>query len=158
MAPYHQIRQLKSQNHKLRVKLGYAEGDKISLNAEIHNLKSQLEKYQNQVAENEILLQEKDEMIAEYLEEINQLDHDANSDQVCPNCFEDKKEDMKEALAKGSCSPWMRYNPCGHRICKQCFYSEAFAEENDQADVTNFSFRRTVCGICRERRRSWTPC
>ena len=160
MAPYHQIRKLKDQNENLRrdnfslrLNLSSAENEikrletrnedleyKIdSLNFKLDALNIQLEKTLNQVKEYEILLQEKDETIAEYLKEINQLDLDANSSQACPNCF----KDMKHAIEnEGSC--WVQFEHCGHRTCYECF------DSLPEAKAHIYASRHIHCGICGE--------
>ena len=160
MAPYHQIRKLKDQNENLRrdnvslrMNLSSSENEikrletrnedlewKIdSLNFQLDALKIQLEKTQNLVTENEIFLQEKDEMIAEYVKEINQLDLNANSSRACPNCF----KDMKHAIeTEGSC--WVQFEPCGHRTCYECFPSLP------ETKTHTYALRHIHCGICGE--------
>ena len=155
MSPYNQIRKLKDKDENLRIWLNKVDNDIQHLETENKNLKwqvlslqMQLKKSQTKLAENEILLKEKDETIAEYLKEINSLDQGANSGQACPTCF----KDMKQAIAKGSC--WVQFEPCGHRTCYECFSSlpETIFEPRFELRrfLGNAHNRRIRCGICGE--------
>ena len=146
MPSSNRFRNLRDRNETLRIWLDKADNDIHHLETENKNLKwqvlslqMQLEKSQNQVIENEILLQEKDETIAEYLKEINKLDHGATSGQACPNCF----KDMKQAIAEGSC--WVQFEPCGHQTCYECF-----SDLPDLLVPNTHHPRRIRCGICGE--------
>ena len=156
MTNYNQIRKLNDKDENLRIFLNKVDNDIHLLETENKNLKwqvfslqMQLQKYQNKVTENETLLKTKDEKIAEYLEEINKLDHGVNSGQACPTCF----IDMKQAIAKGSC--WVQFEPCGHRTCYECFSSlpKIITDGPGEGAIIlargkPFRPRRIRCGIC----------
>lgn len=70
-------------------------------------------------AEYEMLLSEKDAIIAEYLSEINRKDEEKSERISCPVCFDEISENRK----------WTAFHNCGHRTCCNCFKSLASNSE-----------------------------
>jgi len=70
-------------------------------------------------AEYEMLLSEKDAIIAEYLSEINRKDEEKSERISCPVCFDEISENLK----------WTAFHNCGHRTCCNCFKSLASNSE-----------------------------
>lgn len=79
-------------------------------------------------AEYEMLLSEKDAIIAEYLSEINRKDEEKSARISCPVCFDEISENRK----------WTAFHKCGHRTCCNCF----------KALVSNREGKK-LCPICR---------
>ena len=163
MAPYHQIRTLKTQKQKLSQDLSYALNDLEDalddlaeanneigwlesrndyLEGRIQDLQMQLEQYQEKNNQNEVLLKEQDDTIAEYLKVINDNDADENSGQVCPTCF----KDMKAAIDKDECC-WIEFEVCRHRVCLECYCR--FIERTQE--YLGLGGSTYLCSICGER-------
>ena len=165
MAPYHQIKTLKTQKQKLSQDLSDAlndledalddldeanngirllESKNDCLEGRIQDLQMQLEQYQEKNNQNEVLLKEQDDTIAEYLKVINDKDADTNSGQACPTCF----KDMKTAIDKDECG-WIEFEVCRHRVCLECYCK--FIERTQEGFCPALGGTTYLCGICGER-------
>ena len=156
MAPYHQIKKLKNQNENLSRDLNYALEDLDDANREIRTLECQirllqiqLNESQKETAEKKLLLREKDEKLAEYLAQINEMDNVLISDQdsskktACPLCFKDMTNESSDK------STWFEVEPCGHRTCWECFNKFNQERKKSLSGISRI-FSEDLCGICGE--------